>query len=114
MVDLSQVRVGVDRGTVAREILSRWRVFAKQNFYLLRAELRSGGDCHSGISARFNFDGSVRSASDEFRGAPPNLMWETCRARGLGWEGKYIGARGELTSTRNTDGSYKQVVTLLR
>jgi hypothetical protein len=32
----------------------------------------------------------------------------------LGGTGKYIGARGQLTSTRNTDGSYTQVFTLLR
>ena len=32
----------------------------------------------------------------------------------LGGTGKYIGARGQLTSTRNADGSYKQVFTLLK
>jgi hypothetical protein len=32
----------------------------------------------------------------------------------LGGTGKYIGARGQLTSTRNTDGSYTQVFTLVR
>ena len=32
----------------------------------------------------------------------------------LGGTGKYIGARGELTSTRNGDGSYTQVFTLLK
>ena len=32
----------------------------------------------------------------------------------LGGTGKYIGARGQLTSTRNGDGSYTQVFTLLR
>lgn len=32
----------------------------------------------------------------------------------LGGTGKYIGARGQLTSTRNTDGSYTQVFTLLK
>jgi len=32
----------------------------------------------------------------------------------LGGTGKYIGARGQLTSSRNSDGSYTQVFTLLR
>ncbi len=32
----------------------------------------------------------------------------------LGGTGKYIGARGQLTSTRKKDGSYTQVFTLLR
>jgi hypothetical protein len=32
----------------------------------------------------------------------------------LGGTGRYMGARGELTSTRNTDGSYTQVFTLVR
>src|SRR5262249_14543104 len=32
----------------------------------------------------------------------------------LGGTGKYIGARGQLTSTRNSDGSYTQVFTLLK
>jgi hypothetical protein len=32
----------------------------------------------------------------------------------LGGTGKYIGARGQLTSTRNADGSYAQVFTLVR
>jgi len=32
----------------------------------------------------------------------------------LGGSGKYIGARGQVTSTRNTDGSYTQVFTLLK
>ena len=32
----------------------------------------------------------------------------------LGGTGKYAGARGQLTSTRNADGSYKQVFTLLK
>jgi hypothetical protein len=32
----------------------------------------------------------------------------------LGGTGKYIGARGQLTSTRNKDGSYTQVFTLLK
>jgi hypothetical protein len=32
----------------------------------------------------------------------------------LGGTGNYIGARGQLTSTRNPDGSYAQVFTLLR
>lgn len=32
----------------------------------------------------------------------------------LGGTGKYIGARGQLTSTRNKDGSYMQVFTLLK
>jgi hypothetical protein len=32
----------------------------------------------------------------------------------LGGTGKYMGARGQLASTRNTDGSYKQVFTLLK
>jgi hypothetical protein len=37
------------------------------------------------------------------------------RARAiLGGTGKYMGARGQLTSTRNADGSYTQVFTLLR
>jgi hypothetical protein len=32
----------------------------------------------------------------------------------LGGTGKYIGARGELSSTRNADGSYAQAFTLVR
>jgi hypothetical protein len=32
----------------------------------------------------------------------------------LGGTGRYMGARGQLTSTRNADGSYVQVFTLLR
>jgi hypothetical protein len=32
----------------------------------------------------------------------------------LGGTGKYMGARGQLVSTRNADGSYKQVFTLLK
>jgi len=32
----------------------------------------------------------------------------------LGGTGKYMGARGEVTSTRNADGSYTQVFTLLK
>lgn len=32
----------------------------------------------------------------------------------LGGTGKYMGVRGQLTSTRNTDGSYTQVFMLLR
>ena len=37
------------------------------------------------------------------------------RARAiLGGTGRYMGARGQLTSTRNADGSYTQVFTLLR
>ena len=32
----------------------------------------------------------------------------------LGGTGKYIGARGELSSTRNADGSYTQVFTLVK
>lgn len=32
----------------------------------------------------------------------------------LGGTGKYIGARGQLTSTRNADGSYTQEFTLVR
>ena len=37
------------------------------------------------------------------------------RARSiLGGTGKYMGARGQLTSTRNADGSYTQVFTLLK
>ena len=32
----------------------------------------------------------------------------------LGGTGKYIGARGQLTSTRNTDSSYTQAFTLVR
>ena len=32
----------------------------------------------------------------------------------LGGTGKYMGARGQLTSTRNADGSYKQVFTLVK
>ena len=37
------------------------------------------------------------------------------RARAiLGGTGKYMGVRGQLTSTRNADGSYRQVFTLLK
>ena len=37
------------------------------------------------------------------------------RARAiLGGTGKYMGARGQLTSTRNADGSYTQMFTLLK
>src|SRR6266480_6923273 len=37
------------------------------------------------------------------------------RARAiLGGTGRYMGARGQLTSTRNADGSYTQVFTLLK
>ena len=32
----------------------------------------------------------------------------------LGGSGKYMGARGQVTSTRNADGSYTQVFTLLK
>jgi hypothetical protein len=32
----------------------------------------------------------------------------------LGGTGKYISARGQVTSTRNADGSYTQVFTLLK
>jgi hypothetical protein len=32
----------------------------------------------------------------------------------LGGTGKYMAVRGQLTSTRNTDGSYTQVFTLVR
>jgi hypothetical protein len=32
----------------------------------------------------------------------------------LGGTGKYLGARGQVTSTRNSDGSYTQVFTLLK
>ena len=32
----------------------------------------------------------------------------------LGGTGKYIGARGQVTSTRNADSSYTQVFTLLK
>jgi hypothetical protein len=32
----------------------------------------------------------------------------------LGGTGKYMGARGQVTSTRNADGSYTQVFTLLK
>ena len=32
----------------------------------------------------------------------------------LGGTGKYMGARGQLASTRNGDGSYTQVFTLLK
>jgi hypothetical protein len=32
----------------------------------------------------------------------------------LGGTGKYMAARGQLTSTRNADGSYTQVFTLLK
>jgi len=32
----------------------------------------------------------------------------------LGGTGRYMGARGQLTSTRNSDGSYTQVFTLLK
>jgi hypothetical protein len=32
----------------------------------------------------------------------------------LGGTGKYMGARGQVTSTRNSDGSYTQVFTLLK
>jgi hypothetical protein len=32
----------------------------------------------------------------------------------LGGTGKYMGARGQLASTRNADGSYNQVFTLLK
>jgi hypothetical protein len=32
----------------------------------------------------------------------------------LGGSGKYMGARGQLASTRNADGSYTQVFTLLK
>ena len=32
----------------------------------------------------------------------------------LGGTGKYIGARGQVTSTRSDDGSYTQVFTLLK
>jgi hypothetical protein len=32
----------------------------------------------------------------------------------LGGTGKYLGARGQVTSTRNADGSYTQVFTLLK
>ena len=32
----------------------------------------------------------------------------------LGGTGRYMGARGQLTSTRNSDGSYKQTFTLLK
>lgn len=32
----------------------------------------------------------------------------------LGGTGKYMGARGQVTSTRNADGSYNQVFTLLK
>jgi len=32
----------------------------------------------------------------------------------LGGTGKYMGARGQVTSTRNPDGSYTQVFTLLK
>ena len=32
----------------------------------------------------------------------------------LGGTGKYMGARGQLTSTRNSDGAYTQVFTLLK
>ena len=32
----------------------------------------------------------------------------------LGGTGKYIGARGQVTSTRNADGSYTQVFTLMK
>jgi hypothetical protein len=32
----------------------------------------------------------------------------------LGGTGKYLGARGQVTSTRNSDGSYVQVFTLLK
>jgi hypothetical protein len=40
---------------------------------------------------------------------------EKSRARAiLGGTGKYMGARGQLTSTRNADGTYTQVFTLLK
>src|SRR6266513_1648387 len=40
---------------------------------------------------------------------------DKARARAiLGGTGKYMGARGQLTSTRNADGSYTQVFTLLK
>ncbi len=32
----------------------------------------------------------------------------------LGGTGKYMGARGQLTSTRNSDGTYRQMFTLLK
>jgi hypothetical protein len=32
----------------------------------------------------------------------------------LGGTGKYLGARGQLASTRNADGSYTQAFTLLK
>ena len=32
----------------------------------------------------------------------------------LGGTGKYMGARGQVASTRNADGSYTQVLTLLK
>jgi len=32
----------------------------------------------------------------------------------LGGTGKYMGARGQVTSTRSSDGSYAQVFTLLK
>ena len=32
----------------------------------------------------------------------------------LGGTGKYMGARGQVTSTRNSDGSYTQVFALLK
>jgi hypothetical protein len=44
----------------------------------------------------------------EFNGGQPVL-----RAI-LGGTGKYIGVRGQLTSTRSANGSYTQVFTLLR
>lgn len=48
------------------------------------------------------------SAAGEFNAGQP-----VARAI-LGGTGKYAGARGQLASTRNTDGSYTQVFTLVK
>ena len=40
--------------------------------------------------------------------------WPAGRPPILGGTGKYMGARGQVTSTRNADGSYTQVFTLLK
>jgi hypothetical protein len=53
-------------------------------------------------------------AADYTTSAPEFEAGQTVVRPVLGGTGKYMGARGQVTSTRNTDGSYTQVFTLIK
>jgi hypothetical protein len=94
------------------------RAFAKQNFSLSHAI--SAAAAIAPIELPFAAFGNNRDDQIVVMGVPDyptnaaELNAGQSVVRDIRGTGKYVGARGQLTSTRNTDDLYKQVSMLLK